>query len=49
MFPDTPTQDLVLAILKGGSFEEAVNILLEPTIGIYMYVVHVMIEVGSSA
>lgn len=47
MFPDTPTQDLVLAILKSGSFEEAVNILLEPTIGIY--VVHVMIEVGSSA
>jgi hypothetical protein len=31
MFPDTSTQDLVQAILNSGSFEEAVNILLEPT------------------
>ena len=30
MFPDASTQDVAQAILNGGSFEEAVNILLGP-------------------
>lgn len=36
MFPETPEQELVTAMLKTDSIEEAVNVLLEPTTGVYI-------------
>ena len=36
MFPETPEQELVTAMLKTDSIEEAVNVLLEPTTDVYI-------------
>lgn len=36
MFPETPEQELINAMVKTDSIEEAVNVLLEPVTGVYI-------------